>query len=82
MQIAYVVVTAIAALADGYAASLNFVGADSVKLVADHVQVSQKWMFPLGVLLALGHSDSSSALLSLCWAPLPRLGSSHTSSAP
>jgi hypothetical protein len=37
-----------------YAASLNFAGAYSVKVVADRVQVSQKWMIPFGVLLAAG----------------------------
>ena len=50
----YVVVTILAALANGYAASLDFVGAESVKLVADRVEVSRRWMVPLGVLLASG----------------------------
>ena len=50
----YLVVTILAALANGYAASLNFVGAESVKLVADRVQVSRGWMVPLGTLLAAG----------------------------
>jgi hypothetical protein len=54
MRLAYVVVTILAALANGYAASLNFVGADSVKVVADRVHVSQRWMLPLGGLLASG----------------------------
>lgn len=54
MDVPYVVITILAALANGYAASLNFVGAESVKVVADKVQVSQKWMIPLGVLLASG----------------------------
>ena len=54
MHIAYVVITIMAALANGYAASMNFVGAESVKVVADQVQVSQKWMVPFGVLLASG----------------------------
>ncbi len=54
MHIAYLVVTIVAALANGYAATLNFVGAESVKVVADQVQVSQKWMVPLGLLLASG----------------------------
>jgi len=31
---------------------LNFAGADSFKLVADRVQVSRKWMIPLGILFA------------------------------
>jgi hypothetical protein len=50
----YLVITVLAALANGYAAALNFVGAESVKVVADRVQVSQKWMIPFGVLLASG----------------------------
>jgi hypothetical protein len=54
MHIAYVVVTIVVALANGYAAALNFVGADSVKVVADEVRVSQKWMIPFGILLASG----------------------------
>ncbi|MFL5829137.1 MAG: DoxX family protein [Solirubrobacteraceae bacterium] len=54
MHVTYVVITILAALANGYAAALNFVGAESVKLVADRVRVSQKWMIPLGVLLAAG----------------------------
>ena len=54
MHIFYVVVTVLAALAYGYAASLNFVGAESVKVVADNVQVSRRWMVPFGMLLASG----------------------------
>jgi DoxX-like family len=54
MQITYVVTTILAALANGYAASLNFAGAESVRVVADRVQVSQKWMIPLGIVLATG----------------------------
>lgn len=50
----YLIITILAALANGYAASLNFVGAESVKLVADRVQVSRGWMVPLGTLLAAG----------------------------
>ena len=38
--------------ANAYAAALNFVGAESVKLVADRVRVSRGWMVPLGTLLA------------------------------
>jgi hypothetical protein len=52
MHVAYVVTTLLAALAVGYAALLNFVGAESVKIVADRVHVPQKWMIPLGILLA------------------------------
>jgi DoxX-like protein len=54
MHIAYLLVTILAALAYSYAACLNFVGAESVKVVADKVRVSQKWMIPFGLLLASG----------------------------
>jgi DoxX-like protein len=54
MHVTYLVTTILAALANGYAASLNFVGAESVKVVADRVRVSQGWMVPLGMLLACG----------------------------
>ena len=54
MHVTYLVTTILAALANGYAASLNFVGAESVKVVADRVQVARRWMVPLGTLLASG----------------------------
>ena len=54
MHITYVVITIMAALANGYAAVLNFVDAESVKVVADKVQVPQRWMIPFGILLASG----------------------------
>ena len=54
MHIAYLAVTSLAALMNGYAATMNFIGAKFVKVVADTVQVSQKWMVPFGVLLAAG----------------------------
>jgi DoxX-like family len=54
MHISYLVVTLLTALGLCYAASLNFAGAESVKEVADRVNVSQKWMIPLGTLLATG----------------------------
>jgi hypothetical protein len=54
MHVAYVVITILAALAYSYAAVQNFVGAESVKVVAETVRVSQKWMIPLGTLLAAG----------------------------
>ena len=54
MHVIYLVTTALAALANGYAASLDFAGAESVKLVADRVRVPRTWMVPLGVLLASG----------------------------
>ena len=50
----YLVLTVLAALANGYAASLSLARAESVKDVADRVQVSQRWMIPFGILLALG----------------------------
>ena len=54
MHVIYIVITITAALANGYAASLNFAGAESVKVVADKVQVSRRWMVPFGLLLASG----------------------------
>jgi hypothetical protein len=54
MHLAYLGTTILAALANGYAAALNFAGAESVKVVADRVQVSHRWMVPLGALLASG----------------------------
>jgi amino acid transporter len=54
MHIAYIVVTVLAAFANGYAASLNFAGAESVKTVADQVRVPRTWMVPLGTLLTAG----------------------------
>jgi DoxX-like protein len=54
MNIAYVAVTIMVALANGSAAALNFAGAEFVKVTADKVQVSQKWMIPFGILLACG----------------------------
>jgi hypothetical protein len=54
MHIAYLVITVLAALATGYAAALNFVGAESVTIVADRVLISQRWMVPFGIVLASG----------------------------
>jgi hypothetical protein len=54
MHVTYLVITILAALANGYAACLNFAGAESVKVVADRVRVSREWMVPLGLLLASG----------------------------
>ncbi len=54
MHTAYLIVTILAVLATSYAAGLNFVGSESVKLVADRVRVSRKWMLPFGTLLASG----------------------------
>jgi DoxX-like family len=54
VHIPYVAITILAALANGYAASLDFVGAESIKVVADRVQVAHKWMVPLGLCLASG----------------------------
>jgi hypothetical protein len=54
MHATYLVTTSLAALANGYAACLNFAGAESVKVVADRVQVSRAWMLPLGTVLACG----------------------------
>jgi len=54
MQIAYFAVTSLAAFMTGCAALMNFIGAEFVKVVADKVQVSQKWMVPFGILLVAG----------------------------
>jgi hypothetical protein len=54
MHVSYVAATVLAALANAYAAALNFLGAESVKLVADRVRVSRAWMVPLGTVLASG----------------------------
>ena len=54
MHIAYIVTTLLAAFATSYAASLNLAGAESVKVVADRVHVSQRLMIPFGILLASG----------------------------
>ena len=54
MHVTYLVITILAALANGYAAVLSFVGAESVEVVADRVRVSRRWMAPLGVVLASG----------------------------
>ena len=56
MHIIYITITILAAAAYGYAAVLNFVGAESVKGVAEKVQVPTRWMIPLGTLLAAGAS--------------------------
>lgn len=54
MHVSYVVITIPAALANGYAAFLDFAGAESVQVVADKVQVPRRWMVPFGILLASG----------------------------
>ncbi len=54
MHVTYLVATILTALANGYAAALDFLGAESVKVVADRVQVARRWMVPLGTLLASG----------------------------
>lgn len=54
MHSLYIVTTCVAAFANGYAAFLNFSGAESVKAVADRLRVPRGWMVPLGTLLACG----------------------------
>jgi SNF family Na+-dependent transporter len=54
MYVIYLATTILVALAIGYAACLNFAGSESVKLVADRVHVSRRWMVPLGAVLACG----------------------------
>jgi hypothetical protein len=68
MHAFYVVITLVAVVANGYAACLNFLGAESVKGVADRLQVSRTWMIPLGTLLGAG------ALGLLMGFAVPRLG--------
>jgi hypothetical protein len=52
MQVTSLLITIVAAIANGYAAASNFIGAESVKVVADRVQVSPAWMVPRGTVLA------------------------------
>jgi len=59
MHIIYIAITLLAAAANSYAAWLNFVGAESVKGVADRLHLSQTWMIPLGILLASGAAGLS-----------------------
>jgi hypothetical protein len=54
MRETYLVITVLAALANACAAALSILGADSVKAVADRVQVSRRLMVPFGTLLAAG----------------------------
>ena len=54
MHIIYIVTTCLAAFVNGYAAFLNFTGAESVEVVADRLRVPRGWMVPLGTLLACG----------------------------
>jgi len=54
MRLLFVLTTCLAALVNGYAAYLNFSGAESVKAVADRVQVPRAWMVRLGTVLACG----------------------------
>jgi hypothetical protein len=54
MHLIYLITTILAALANGYAACMNFAGAESVKVIADRIHVSRRWMVPLGMLLSAG----------------------------
>ncbi len=54
MHVTYLTLTILAVLMNGCAASMNFAGAKSVKVVADKVQVPDRWMVPLGTLLVAG----------------------------
>lgn len=54
MHLVYLLITLLAAAANGYAACLNFVRAASVRSVADRLHVSHAWMIPFGTLLAAG----------------------------
>ncbi len=52
VHIVYLVSTILAALMVGYAAVLDFASADSVKTVADRLQISRRWMVSFGIVLA------------------------------
>jgi len=54
MPTMYLVTTILSALATGFAAAMNFTGAESVKVVADRLRVPRRWMLPLGTLLGCG----------------------------
>lgn len=54
MRTLYILTTCVTALVIGYAAYLNFSGAESVKVVADRVRVPRSWMVRLGAVLACG----------------------------
>lgn len=66
VHVAYLVITLLAAIANGYAAILNFAGAKSVEDVADRLHVSRRWMVPFGILLASG----ALGLIAGIWVPL------------
>jgi hypothetical protein len=67
MHAACFLIIILAALANGFAAVLNFVGAASVKATAHRVRVSQKWMIPFGIVLASG---AAGLLIGLAVPPL------------
>lgn len=54
VHLAYLISTILAALLNGYAAYMNFTGAESVEVVAERIGVSQRWMLPFGTMLAAG----------------------------
>jgi hypothetical protein len=54
MRILYILITCLTALMNGYAAYLNFSGAESVKAIADRVRVPRSWMVRLGTLQVCG----------------------------
>lgn len=54
MRAAYIVVTAVAAIAYGYAAFLNFTRDKSVAQTAERLGVPVSWQVPLGFLLGAG----------------------------
>jgi hypothetical protein len=64
----FIVTTCLVAGMNGYAAFMNFSGAESVRAIADRVQVPQSWMVPLGTLLATGAVGLLSGLV------IPALG--------
>jgi hypothetical protein len=54
MLAAYIAVTALTAIANAYAAYMDFARDESVIATAERVRLSQAWMIPLGTLLAAG----------------------------
>ncbi|WP_340539113.1 DoxX family protein [Nocardioides sp. GXZ039] len=54
MRIAYLALTILAALMNGYAAFLSLTGAASVGAIADRLEISRRWMRPFGLVLTCG----------------------------
>jgi hypothetical protein len=81
MHVTYLVVTTLAVLMTGYAAASSLLGAESVKAVADRLQIPRRWMLPFGVVLGSGAVGLGWGWWSRCSAQPRRSGSPCTSSA-